>query len=399
MKLSEELQWRGFVAEHTLDDISALDKAPRKFYWGVDPSASSMTIGNLAALMMVKCFMRHGYPAVLLAGGATGQIGDPKENGERDLKPLSEVEANVRGLEAQFRRIAGEDFEVVNNNDWFAEIRFIPFLREVGKQFSMTQLLDRKFVQERIGDGGAGISYAEFSYSLIQGYDFLHLYREKGVGLQLCGADQFGNCVSGVHLIKRLEDKEADVWSCPLIVDKVSGRKFGKSEGNAVWLDGEMTSVWDFYQFWLGLADDGIATYLKVYTLITPDELTELLAEHNEKPSERIAQKKLAYEATRIVHGEEKAKGVARATEVLFGGAKLTEADFDQLAKFLPTFATGMTVVDVLVQSGISNSRAEAKQLIKSGAIAVAGQKIDNDLKIGERALVKRGKNKFIIVR
>ena len=399
MKLSEELQWRGFVAEHTLDDISDLDKAPKKFYLGVDPSAPSMTIGNLAALMMVKCFMRYGYEATLLAGGATGQIGDPKENGERDLKPLEEVEANVRAIEEQFRRIAGENFEIVNNNDWFAEIRFIPFLREVGKQFSMTQLLDRKFVQDRIGGGGSGISYAEFSYSLIQGYDFLHLYREKGIALQLCGADQFGNCVSGVHLIKRLEGTEVDVWSCPLIIDKVTERKFGKSEGNAIWLDAGMTSVFDFYQFWLGQSDEGVEDYLKIYTLIEPEESTKLMAEHNAKPNERMAQKKLAYEVTKIVHGEEKAIGVARTTEILFSGDKPSDTDFDLLAEFIPAVDRGITVVDALVQTGIVSSKAEARQLIKSGAIVVAGHKISDDLLIEERALVKRGKNKFILVR
>ena len=396
MKLSEELQWRGFVAEHTLDDISDLDKAPRKFYWGVDPSAPSMTIGNLAALMMCKVFMRHGYSAVLLAGGATGQIGDPKENGERDLKSLEEVEANVRAIEGQFRRIVGEGFELVNNDDWFREIRFIPFLREVGKQFSMTQLMDRKFVQDRVGEGGAGISYAEFSYSLIQGYDFLHLYREKGVDLQVCGADQFGNCVSGVHLIKRLEDTEVDVWSCPLIVDKVSGRKFGKSEGNAVWLDEEMTSVFDFYQFWLGLGDEGVEDYLKFYTLITPEELTELMAEHNERPNERVAQKRLAYEVSRIVHGEEKAQGVVRATEMVFGGK---EVNFEILAKFLPVVDRSVTVVDGLVEAGLAGSKAEARQLIGSGAISVAGEKIGDDMTLSEQTVVKRGKNKFMVVR
>jgi len=399
MKLSEELTWRGFVAEHTLGEISDLDKAPRKFYWGVDPSAPSMTIGNLAALMMVKCFIRHGYEAVLLAGGATGQIGDPKETEERDIKPLAEVEANVRAIEEQFRRIAGDGFLMVNNNDWFSEIRFIPFLREVGKQFSMTQLLDRKFVQERIGEAGAGISYAEFSYSLIQGYDFLHLYREHGVDLQLCGADQFGNCVSGIHLIRRLENKEADVWSTPLVIDKVSGRKFGKSEGNAVWLSAEMTSIWDFYQFWLGLADEGLDYYLKIYTFITPDELTELMAEHNEKPSERVAQKKLASAVTAIVHGETQAKKVAQVAELLFKDAQLAEQDYALLAEFIPVVDQGSTLVETLVQSGIAASKAAARQLIKSGAIMVNGNKISDDIRIVQRAIIKKGKNKFVLIR
>ncbi len=241
MKLSEELIWRGMVAEHTFKDPAELDAKKRKFYWGVDPSADSMTIGNLAALMMTKVFIRHGYEPFLLAGGATGQIGDPKENSERELKGLGEVATNVAAISDQFRRIVGGEFTLVNNNDWFSEILFVPFLREIGKHFSMTQLLDRQFVQNRIGEGGGGISYAEFSYTLIQGYDFLHLFRKYGVELQLCGADQFGNCVSGMHLIRRLEGAEADVWSMPLVIDKVTGRKFGKSEGNAIWLSAERT--------------------------------------------------------------------------------------------------------------------------------------------------------------
>ena len=399
MKLSEELVWRGFVAEHTLEDVADLDKAPCKFYFGVDPSAPSMTIGNLAALMMCKVFMRHGYPAVLLAGGATGQIGDPKENGERDLKPLAEVEANVRGLEAQFRQIVGEDFELVNNNDWFVDIRLMPFLREIFKQFSMTQLLDRKFVQDRIGEGGSGISLAEFCYTTIQGYDFLHLYREKGVSLQLCGADQFGNCVSGVHLVQRLAGAKVDVWSCPLIVDKVSGKKFGKSEGNAVWLDGSMTSVFDFYQFWLNQPDEAVEDYLKFYSLIQPEELVELMKRHRENLGERLAQRRLADEVTKIVHGAKKADGVARATGILFGGGQLSEADFEVLAEFVPAVDRGMTVVEALVAAGLAGSKAAARQLIGSGAIVVNEEKITKDMEVTQCAVIRRGKNKFILVR
>ena len=232
MKLSEELQWRGFVAEHTLDQISDLDKAPRNFYWGTDPSADSLHIGHLAALMMCACFVRHGYTPYYLVGGATGQIGDPKDTVERDLKGLDEIDKNKHALAKQIIRVthSPEDTKILDNYDWFSEVKFLPFLREIGKAFSMTQLLDRQFVQKRIGEGGSGISYAEFSYTLIQGYDFLHLFREHNVDLQLCGADQYGNCTSGIHLIKRLENAKADAYSCPLIIDKVTGRKFGKSE-------------------------------------------------------------------------------------------------------------------------------------------------------------------------
>ena len=231
MKLSEELIWRGFYAETTIKDPAELDMRPsKKFYWGADPSADSLTIGNLAAAMMCACFVRHGYQPFLLSGGATGQIGDPKDNGERDLKPLEEVEHNKACIAAQMRRVVNsDDLVMVDNYDWFKDIGYLEFLREVGKSFSMTQLLDRQFVQNRIGEGGSGISYAEFSYTLIQGYDFLHLYRKYGVDLQLCGADQFGNCSTGIHLIKRLEGGAADAWSTPLVIDPVTGRKFGRS--------------------------------------------------------------------------------------------------------------------------------------------------------------------------
>ena len=400
MKLSEELAWRGFVAEHTLDNITDLDKAPRKFYWGVDPSADSMHIGNLAAAMMCACFIRHEYVPYLLVGGATGQIGDPKDNGERDLKSLDEIEHNKAAIRAQMARVVvAPNLTMVDNYDWFANINYLAFLREVGKAFSMTQLLDRQFIQARIGEGGSGISYAEFSYTLIQGYDFLHLHREYGIDLQLCGADQLGNCTSGIHLIKRLENASADAYACPLIIDKASGRKFGKSEGNAVWLDEKKTSVFDFYQFWLGQADAAVEDYLKLFTLIGPEEFEEITDKHRENPGERLAQKKLADEVTKIVHGEKKAADVVRATEMLFGGGQLGDGDFAMLAELIPVVDLGITVVDALVQTGVVGSKAEARQLIKSGAIAVNDEKISADTEVAQRAIIKKGKNKFILVR
>ena len=211
MKLSEELIWRGFSAKTTIKNPEDLDNRENKqFYWGADPSADSLTIGNLAALMMCACFVRHGYKPYLLVGGATGQIGDPKENGERDLKTLDEVEHNKSCIKSQVEKIINSDQTVLLDNlDWFKDMNYLSFLREIGKTFSMTQLLDRQFVQNRIGEGGSGISYAEFSYTLIQGYDFLHLYRKYGISLQLCGADQYGNCASGIHLIRRLENADS----------------------------------------------------------------------------------------------------------------------------------------------------------------------------------------------
>jgi tyrosyl-tRNA synthetase len=403
MKLSEELTYRGFAAQHTFADITDLDKKPRKFYLGVDPSQNSMTIGNLAALMMCKVFIRHGYEPFLLVGGATGQIGDPKMDKERAKQTTEQIAKNAAGIHDQFVRIMGKDQTVhlVNNLAWFKDINYIEFLNEVGTQFSMTQLLDRDFVKTRIGEGGSGISYAEFSYSLIQGYDYLWLYRNHGIDLQLCGADQYGNCISGMHLIKRLEGENVDVWSMPLILDG-SGRKFGKSEGNAIWLDAKQTSVFDFYQFWLNVDDAGVENYLKVYTLIEPDEIDEIVRLHSKNPGERGAQKALALGVTEVVHGREAAVNAAHITNVLFGDADIRELPSEGLkllAETIPTLKKGTTVVTALTKSGLAASNGEALRLIKGGAIAINGNKIAADQTITELAIIKKGKNSFVLVK
>lgn len=409
MKLSEELLWRGFHAETTIKDPSELDtRESKKFYWGADPSADSLTIGNLAALMMCACFVRHGYKPYLLVGGATGQIGDPKDNGERDLKPLSEVKHNKACIKKQVESVIRTDEAVlVDNYDWFKHINYLDFLREVGKNFSMTQLLDRQFVQNRIGEGGSGISYAEFSYTLIQGYDFLHLYRTYGIDLQLCGADQFGNCSSGIHLIKRLENATADAWSTPLIIDPVTGRKFGKSEGNAIWLagkdngSGNYTSVFDFYQFWLNQPDESVEYLIKVYTLLEKDEVEALMAEQKAHPERRAAQKALARGVTEVVHGRKNAEAVENLTERLFGGnlEELAEDEIAEFGEFLATAEKGVKLFDALVATGLTSSKGEARKLAAAGAITVNGQKVAEDTEIKQTALLKRGKNKFAVVR
>lgn len=417
MKLSEELIYRGFRAETTIEDPAELDTRENKtFYLGADPSADSLTIGNLAAFMMCACFARHGYKPYLLVGGATGQIGDPKDNGERDLKSLDEIEHNKKCIKEQAERIinAGDtdgDAEavMVDNYDWFKDIKYLDFLREVGKSFSMTQLLDRQFVQNRIGEGGSGISYAEFSYTLIQGYDFLYLYRKYGVAMQLCGADQFGNCASGVHLIKRLENGSADVWSTPLIIDPVSGRKFGKSEGNAVWLaatdngSGNYTPIFDFYQFWMNQPDESVEYLIKIYTLLSKEEIEDILAKHAEKPEERTAQKALARGVTEVVHGKENAIAVENLTKVLFDKktnfAEFTEDEIVEFGEFLPTEGKGAVLVDALVSHGLAESKKKAREFIKQGAITINGEKVKEDIVIEQTAIVKKGKNKFLIIK
>ena len=404
MKLSEELQWRGFYAENTLEDITDLDKAPRNFYWGTDPSADSLHIGHLAALMMCACFVRHGYTPYYLVGGATGQIGDPKDTVERDLKGLDEIAKNKVALAKQIVKVthSPEDTKILDNYDWFSEVKFLPFLREIGKAFSMTQLLDRQFVQNRIGEGGSGISYAEFSYTLIQGYDFLHLFRTHNVDLQLCGADQYGNCTSGIHLIKRLENAKADAYSCPLVIDKVTGRKFGKSEGNAVWLDSTKTSVFDFYQFWLNQSDDDLDRFFKMYTLVTPEELEQILAKHNEDPSARYGQKELGRRITAVVHGEEAANSAVKLSKFLFAKeqdfAQLDANDRKLLAESFPNVQPGQ-LVDILVESGLASSKGEARKFISGNAVSVNGQKATEDIAVSGDTLIKRGKNKFAYVK
>ena len=411
MKLSEELIYRGFQAKTTIENPEDLDtRASKKFYWGADPSADSLTIGNLAALMMCACFVRHGYEPYLLVGGATGQIGDPKDNGERDLKTIDEVEHNKACIKSQIERVVKSDnLTMVDNYDWFKDMNYLSFLREVGKTFSMTQLLDRQFVQNRIGEGGSGISYAEFSYTLIQGYDFLHLYRKYGVSLQLCGADQYGNCTSGIHLIKRLEDADADVWSTPLIIDPVTGRKFGKSEGNAVWLaskdngSGNYTSIFDFYQFWLNQPDESVEYLIKIYTLLEKEEIEKILAEHREHPELRLAQKALAKGATEVVHGKENAEAIINLCEVLFNRdtdfSNFSADEISEFAEYLPTVEKGTNIVDAIVSTGLAESKKKAREFLSQGAISVNGIKVNEEIDLNQTAILKKGKNKFAVVK
>lgn len=402
MKLSEELAWRGFVNQTTFPNISDLDEAPRKFYWGCDPSSDSLTIGNLAAGMMARVFIKHGYEPVILIGGATGMIGDPKDDEERAMKGLDEIERNKKAISSQYERIfSGMPFRLVDNYDWFKDMGYLQFLREVGKQFSMTQLLDREFVKARVGEGKSGLSYAEFSYSLIQGYDFLHLFREYGVTLQLCGSDQWGNSLSGVEMIRKSEAAEAHVWSSPLVINKATGKKFGKSEGGAVWLDENKTSVFKYYQFWLNADDEGVIDYLKIYTLLEKDEIDRLEAATKENPGAREAQKALAYEATKLIHGEGRAENARNVTAALFGDtpfSQLLDEELDMLALEIPV-STSSHVINALVTSGVAASNGEARRLIDGGAVSVNGEKIAEDVQLSVPSLIKKGKNAFILVR
>lgn len=404
MTLSEELQWRGFINQTSFDDLAKLDGEPLSFYWGVDPSASSMTIGNLAAAMLVRHLIDHGHKAYLLVGGATGMIGDPDgKKDERNLKTFEEIAKNKAGLAAQYKTIfAGKEFEVVDNYDWFKDFNYLDFLREVGKHVPLSSMLGRDFIQARLGEGGSGISYAEFSYSLIQGYDFLHLYKKHGVTLQLSGADQWGNIIAGIDLVRRVSEGEAHALTMPLIINKATGVKFGKSEGGAVWLDAEKTSVYKFYQFWLNVDDESAPDLLKKYTLLTKEQIEELEVRQRTNPGARDIQKTLAYEVTTLVHGEDRTQSVMRVTDVLFGTAEfasLNEKDIDALAVEIPIAQRGSSVIDALQQAGVAVSGGEARRLIAGNAISVNGVRISQDTQIQETSLIKKGKNSFILVR
>ncbi len=405
MTLSEELKWRGFVDQTTFQSITELDSKKRTFYWGVDPSAPSMQIGNLAAAMMARVFIRHGYTPVLLVGGATGLIGDPDGKAqERDLKTPEIVAQNKKGIIAQYKQVFdGIEFKVVDNYNWFKDMNYLDFLREVGKHVPMRQMLARDFVQSRLGENGAGISYAEFSYSLIQGYDFLHLFEKYGVTLQLSGSDQWGNSITGVDLIRRKTGKEAHVWTTPLIINKATGVKFGKTEDGAVWLDPEQTSVFKFYQFWLNADDGGVEDYLKVYTPLDKSSIDEIMACFKKDPAARSAQKRLAQEVTTIVHGADRAASAERVTNVLFGGADFTELKTDDVALLkdeLVTVQAQDNIAATVVKAGLASSNSEANRFIAAGAITINGQKVTLEQQGFDSgaSLLKRGKNSFAIV-
>lgn len=403
LKLSEELTWRGFVNQTTFKDITELDGAPLTFYWGVDPSADSMQVGNFAMAMMVRHFIDAGHKAILLVGGATGMIGDPDgKKQERNLQTIEQIEHNKAAIAAQYERVfAGQQFEIVDNYDWFKNMNYLTFLRDVGKHVPMSQMLGREFVQSRLKDDGEGISYAEFSYSLIQGYDFLHLHREKGVTLQVAGADQWGNSIAGVELIRRVTGNESHIWTGPLIINKTTGIKFGKTEGGAVWLDAKKTSPYQFYQFWLGSDDEGVEDYLKIYTLLTQEEIAQLMADFRKNPSSRLAQKTLAYEVTKLAHGQAAADEQVQIAKAVVEQdiASLDAAALADLVKEIPTARVNPTalVVDVLFTAGLAASKSQARQFVQSGAVYVNGQPyaeeaLKPELFVNGNLFLRRGK-------
>ena len=401
MKLSEELQWRGFWNQTTFTDDKLIDSENFTLYLGTDPSADSLHVGHLAVYMMVRHFLERGHKLFLLVGGGTGMIGDMRDTEERNLLSYEEIEHNKQALKSQVSRIfAGRDFTLVDNADWLAELELLPFLRDIGKNFNMADLVSREFFKARINNG-KGLSFAEFTYTLLQGYDFWHLFNQYGVNLQIGGSDQWGNLLSGVDLIRKKENAEVYAMTAPLLINKSTGRKFGKSEGGAVWLDENKTSVYKFYQFWLNVDDESAIEYMKIFTMLDRDTIEAIAENHAVNPGARSAQKVLAREVTDIVHGSARRESVERVNEVLFGGGdfrKLSDNDLDALAEEIPCVDAGIDVIEALVESGAVGSNGEAKRLLKSGAISLNGEKLAENKVVNDTSLLKKGKNTFVLI-
>lgn len=411
MKLSETLRARGFVyqfSSETLEEIT--DGAPRTVYLGIDPTAESIHAGNFANYMLLRHFVEAGHKVVLLIGGGTGMIGDPKPDVERPLTPPEVVAARAEKLAAQAKNLlGGVEIEVVNNYDWLSKLDLIGFLRDIGKHFTINNLMKKDAIAKRL-ESEEGITYTEFAYPLLQGYDFWHLFTTRGVDVQVSGSDQWGNIMAGVELIRRKEGKSAYALTIPLITDKATGKKFGKSEGNAVWLDPEMTTPFEFYQFWLNASDESVEDYLKVFTLLSLDEIVAVMDEQHSNPSARAAQKKLAEEVTKLVHGEVNALAAREASELLFGEKNIRNVNLEareMLKTDAPTSSVqiGETIVDILVSSKLASSKRESRQFIADGAVLLNGsavadekQNVQMDDFIDEIAVLKRGKRNVVVL-
>lgn len=412
----QELNWRGLV--HVSTDAQALEKALAEetvnFYIGYDPTAASLHLGHLVQLLTMRRLQLAGHNPFGLVGGATGLIGDPRQTSERVLNSREVVEGWVDRLRSQIERFL--DFEgehaatMVNNLDWTAQLSAIDFLREIGKNFRVGTMVKKEIVAKRL-NSEEGISYTEFSYQILQGNDFLELYRRHGVTLQCGGSDQWGNLTSGTELVRKAEGKQVHALGTPLITNS-DGTKFGKSEGNAIWLDPEMCTPYAFYQFWLNTADADVADRLKVFTFKTRAEIEELQKSVEEEPFKRLAQKELAYEVTALVHGVDATEKVIAASQAIFGKGTLTDLDEATLKAAtaeLPHAILGadqLDMITVLTETGLSESKSAARRTLKEGGAAVNNVKVQGedatvdpaDLLHGKYALIRRGKKNMALI-
>lgn len=411
MKLSEELEARGFVGQYSAESLSViLDESKHTVYHGIDPSADSAHVGNFVVWMLLRHLSKHGHKVIFLVGGGTGMIGDPKPDKERTLAEESEVKFRVEKIKKQAETIlGGEPIEFINNYDWLSKVGLVAFLRDIGKHFTVNELIKKDAIATRLSSE-VGLSYTEFAYPLLQAYDYLTLYRDKGCTLQVGGSDQWGNIIAGVDLIRRVEKVTAHALTVPLIIDKTSGKKFGKSEGNAVWLDPEKTSPYAFYQFWFNVTDENVIDYLKLFTLIPLEEIVELDKGLANNPGSRVAQNKLAKEVTGLVHGDLVASQVEKVSACLFGDVAIKELSSDELETLLENAPVaevkdGELLVDALVLGSLATSKREARTFIESGAVTLSGDKV-LDLgftlskeKDGEVVLLQRGKKNICLIR
>lgn len=400
MSLAKELENRGFVHQFSAETLGeVVDGEKRAVYHGIDPTADSAHAGNFVNWMLLKHLANNGHKIIFLVGGATGMIGDPKPDAERQLKTTDEVFANVEKIKKQAEKFfEGTEVQFVNNYDWFKDIKLLDFLRDIGKHYTVNELIKKDAIANRLSSD-TGLSYTEFAYPLIQGYDYYQLFQSHGCTLQVGGSDQWGNMISGVELIRRKLQKEAYVLTAPLVIDKTTGKKFGKSEGNAVWLSPEKTSPYQFYQFWLNVSDDNVVDYLKLFTLLSLEKISELNKEVESNPGQRLAQKALAFEVTKLVHGENEALSSEKVSGILFGGGSVGDLDDDELKIVIENAPNtkvkeGDFVVDVLVDSGLAKSKREARTFIESGAVYVNENKVNST----EAAIDKSGSNNGVSI-
>ena len=408
MNLFEELKWRGLikdVAGENLGDI--LNGDPIKFYWGTDPTANSLHLGHYSSLVTAKRLARAGHHPILLVGGATGLIGDPRPTSEREIISKEAVAKNLDGIKKQVSNIFDGKAQVVNNYDWISKFDLINFLREVGKYININYMLDKDIIRRRLE---TGITFAEFTYTLIQGYDFLHLFENENCILQAEGSDQWGNITTGIDLIKKKTGKEAYAFTMPLVLD-ASGKKFGKSEGNALWLDKNKTSSYELYQYLVNTDDTMVESYLKIFTFLSPDEIMEVVKKHNEAPHLRLGQKTLAREIITDLHGKEEYDKAVKISEALFSG-NIKNLNSDEILigfKDVPSFEIkdNVILIDMLVDNNICSSKREAREFINSGAININGEKmidenylVDSSIAIDyELLVIRRGKKKYYIAK
>ena len=407
MTLYEDLKWRGLIKDVAGEESElqkVLDGPAFSFYWGTDPTADSLHIGHYSSLCMAKRLANAGHHPILLCGGATGRIGDPRPTAEREIISEETVNKNINGIREQVQTIVPQA-ELVDNYEWTKDYTFLNFLRDIGKYINVNYMLDKDIIRRRLE---TGITFAEFSYMLLQGYDFLHLFQKKKVIMQVAGSDQWGNITTGVDLIRKVVNGSAYAFTMPLILD-ATGKKFGKSEGNALWLNKEKTAPYAIYQYLINADDSKVLEYLKVFTFLTKEEIEKVYEEHLAAPEKRIAQKTLAWQIVKDLHGEAEANNAVSVSEKLFAGdfKSLSVRDIMTGMKGVPTFkfTEELPLVDVLVNNKIASSKREAREFIKGNAISINGEVINDETKIitkdmaleGKILIFRRGKKKYFI--